>query len=93
MKHHQPLQLGLNRSCQTFVSEPWSLRHVSLSTIHWLAVTAANQNVYYAVYTYISIGYEFTLYSGTQAIKTAETDLYSAAYIAIIINWPGQFCK
>lgn len=86
--YHQPLQLGLNRSCQTFVSEPWSIRHGSLSTIHWLAVTAVNQNVYYAVY--ISIGNKFTLYSGTWAIKITETDLYSAANMAIIINWPGQ---
>lgn len=38
------------------------------------------------LYIYISIGYKFTLYSGTWAIKITETDLYSAAYIAIIIN-------
>lgn len=57
--------------------------HDHLDMVHWVTVTAANQNVY-AIY--ISIGNKFTLYSEAQAIKTTETDLYSAAYIAIIIN-------
>lgn len=42
--------------------------------------------MYIMLYIYISIGNKFTLYSGTWAIKTTETDLYSAAYMAIIIN-------
>lgn len=46
--------------------------------------------MYIMLYIYISIDYKFTLYSGTRAIKTTETDLYSAAYMAIIINWLGQ---
>lgn len=37
--------------------------------VHYQQFIGANQNVYYAVYIYISIGYKFTLYSGTQARK------------------------